>query len=110
MTGPLTFTVNKGVPLVAAGLEEEPTVLLPNMNTIDYPAGSSVVAHVVLQALNSFLPPTGNVTVNFGTLTQSGPATVQKYSNQGLSTADLTFANVPAGTYTLSAAYAGDAN
>jgi hypothetical protein len=110
--GPLAFTVTKGIPLVSAVLEAQPIsgVLSGGLNQLQYLAGSSVVAHVRLGALNAFVPPTGNVTITFGTMTQTVAVTPANYSNQGLSAANVTFANVPAGTYTLSATYAGDSN
>jgi hypothetical protein len=103
--GPLTFTVTQGIPELAAVLEARPVTLA------GYQAGSTVLVHVLMRALNSFVPPSGIVTVNFGSLPpQTGTLTVATYSNQGLSSANFTFPNVPAGTYTLSASYAGDSN
>ena len=107
--GPLTFTVTKGIPRLTAALEAEPVAFGPN-STVSYQAGSTVVVHVLISALNSFAPPSGNVTVNFGSLIQTGALTAIEYSNQGLASANFTFSNVQAGTYTLSASYAGDTN
>jgi hypothetical protein len=112
IAGPLAFTVGKGIPVASVGLETLPTAIVPSggLGQGEYQAGSSVVAHVKIAALNSFVPPTGNVTITFGTLTQTVAVTPTAYSNQGLSAANVTFANVPAGTYSLSATYAGDSN
>jgi hypothetical protein len=107
--GPLAFTVTKGIPRLTAALEAEPVAFGPN-STVSYQAGSTVVVHVLISALNSFVPPSGNVTVNFGSLMQNGALTAIVYSNEGLASANFTFTNVQAGTYTLSASYAGDTN
>jgi hypothetical protein len=107
---PLAFTVTKGLPVLSAALEALPTGISGTPPVEQYQAGSTVVVHTLLKASNSFVAPTGNVTVNFGALTQTEAATVDNYSNQGLSIANFTFSNVPAGTYTLSASYAGDTN
>jgi hypothetical protein len=106
---PLTFTVTKGIPVLTAVLETRPTTIgLTGITS--YQAGSTVLVHVLLKALNSFVPPSGGVTINFGSLTQTGALTADTYSNQGLSAANFTFANVPPGTYQLGASYAGDSN
>jgi len=106
--GPLTFTIVKGTPVLTAELVEEGVIALPN-TTITYQAGT-VTVHALMKGLNSFVAPTGNVTVTLGTLTLTAALTAEAYSNQGLSAANCTFANVAAGTYSLSATYAGDSN
>ncbi len=111
--GPLAFTVSKGITLVSAGLEALPTIIVQSggVSQSEYQAGSSVVAHVRLGALSAFVPPTGKVTISLGpTMTQTVTVTPTNYSNQGLSAANVTFANVPAGTYTLNVTYTGDSN
>jgi subtilase family serine protease len=106
--GPLTFTVVKGTPRLSAGLDAAVVSIAPGP-TFNYLAGTVVVT-VVLSASNSFVPPTGNVTVNFGSFTQTAALTTSTYSNHGFASANVTLANVPAGTYPLSASYAGDTN
>src|SRR5208337_2170285 len=106
--GPLTFDVVKGTPVLTAELVEVGVIAFPN-TTVTYQAGT-VTVHVLLKGLNSFVAPTGNVTVTLGTLTLTAALTAEAYSNQGLSAANSTFANVAAGTYSLSATYAGDSN
>jgi Bacterial Ig-like domain (group 3) len=109
VASPLTFTVAKGIPRFTAVLEAQ-AVSLGFNSTITYQAGSTVIVHVLLGALNSFVPPSGNVTVNFGSLVQTSAVSPYAYSNQSLSSANFTFTNVPAGAYSLSASYAGDSN
>ena len=113
--GPINFTVGKGTARLTAAPEE--TVLVSSLNppTFSLIAGSTLVVHVLLQSPNSIVPPSGNVTVNMTpssgpALTQTLPLTANAFINQGLSTAFVTFANVPAATYTLSASYVGDSN
>jgi len=106
--GPLTFTVVKGTPVLTAELVEEGVLAFPS-TTVTYQAGT-VTVHVLMKGLNSFVAPTGNVVVTLGTLTQTAALTTEAYANQGLSAANCTFANVAAGTYSLSATYAGDSN
>jgi hypothetical protein len=108
--GPLTFTVTPGTPLLTATLEARPVSIAPG-SPPTFLAGSTAIIHVLLKALNSFVPPTGNVTVNFGSLPpQTAMLTADTFSNQGLATANFTFPSVAAGTYALTASYAGDAN
>jgi hypothetical protein len=107
--GPLTFTVTKGTPEFAAVLEARPVSFGLN-SPPTYLAGSTAIIHVLLRALNSFVPPSGNVTVSFGSLTQTAALTADTFSNQGLAAVNFTFANVAPGAYQLSATYVGDAN
>ena len=106
---PLTFTVTPGMAILNATLETRP-VQTSLGSLLSYPAGSNAPIHVLLQALNSFVPPTGNVSVNFGPYSQTVPVSAVSYSNQGLSVANVTFNAVPAGTYSLSVSYTGDSN
>jgi hypothetical protein len=76
----------------------------------NYVAGSNLEVHVVLRGPNANLPPTGTVTVSLGTLSQTVPVVAESYISEGLSTANATLNNVPAGTYSLSASYSGDVN
>jgi len=109
--GPLTFTVTKGLPLLRATLEAQQVLTLSNPPTATYPAGTPVVVHVLVSALNSFVKPTGMVTVSLSpNLSQTVALIPDNYSNQGLSAVNVTFPSVPAGAYTLNASYAGDSN
>jgi hypothetical protein len=110
--GPLTFTVVPGTPALAVEVLDEPPTVCTAGGTcsINFVAGSNLVVHVVLRALNANVPPTGTVTVSLGALTQTVPVVAESYINEGLSTAYATLPNVPAGTYSLSASYSGDSN
>ncbi len=110
--GPLTFTVVPGTPSIEAEvLDQPPTVcVVGGTCSINYVAGSNVAVHVVLRGAIASVPPTGTVTVSLGTLTQTATVVAESYINEGLSTANVTLNNVPAGTYSLSATYSGDAN
>jgi hypothetical protein len=55
--------------------------------------------------LNSRMPPTGNVTVSLGTMTQMVAVSPEVLSNGTNSGVSVAFANVAAGTYTLSASH-----
>jgi subtilase family serine protease len=112
---PLSFTVAKGTPLLEAEiLNLPPIVSCPpppgGICSQSYLAGSSLVVHVLLSALNGNVPPSGSVTVTLGTLTQTVPVVADSYLNENLSTGYVTLSNVPAGTFTLSASYSGDSN
>jgi hypothetical protein len=78
-----------------------------------YPAGSSLVVHVLMsqRGVSTTVAPTGTVTVTLSPLFQTTVAlTPDPYQNQALSTAFVTIPNVPAGTFWLSASYSGDSN
>ena len=112
--GPLTFTVVKGTPFLQLDpLDQGPVSICPPTGgqcSQYYLAGSSLVVHVLLDAANPNVPPTGTVTVTLGGLTQTVPVVADSYINENLATAYVTLSNVPAGTYTLSASYSGDSN
>jgi len=109
--GPLAFTIVKGTPRVVAELQAPQASFTPAPNpVITYQAGATAVVYVSLSALNLSVPPTGNVTVTFGSLTQTAALTTATFSNRALASASFSFSNVPAGTYSLSASYAGDSN
>lgn len=109
--GPFTFTVVKGTPLLGAELlAAEASDSGPPNPVITYQAGTTAIIFVSLGALNLSAPPTGSVTVNFGSLSQTATLTASTVLNQVRATASFAFANVPAGTYALSASYAGDGN
>ena len=110
--GPLTFTVVAGTPSIETEiLDQPPTVcIVGGTCSTNFVAGSNVVVHVVLRGPNANVPPTGTVTVSLGTLTQTAPVVAESYINEGLSTANVTLTDVPAGTYSLSANYSGDAD
>jgi hypothetical protein len=110
--GPLTFTVVQGTPsLELEVLDQAPTVCTAGGTcSTNYVAGSNVVVHVVLHGPTANVPPTGTVTVSLGALTQTAAVVAESYINEGLSAANVTFNDVPAGTYSLSASYSGDVN
>ena len=110
--GPLTFTVVQGTPSIELEvLDQAPTVCtVGGTCSTNYVAGSNLEVHVVLSGPNANLPPTGTVTVSLGTLSQTVPVVAESYISEGLSTANATLNNVPAGTYSLSASYSGDVN
>jgi hypothetical protein len=112
--GPLTFTVAKGTPLLEAEtLDIPPVVSCPPQGgacSQSFLAGSNLLVHVLLTALNGNVPPSGTVTVTLGTLTQTVPVVADSYLNENLSTGYVTLSNVPVGTFTLSASYSGDSN
>lgn len=108
---PLTYTLVKGTPTLAAEVLETPPVFsCTTVCTSDFLAGSNLVVHVLLKAADSNVAPTGTVTVNLGTLTQTVPVVADSYINENLSTGYVTFTSVPAGTYSLTANYSGDSN
>ena len=106
--GPLMFTVTKGIPRLSAGPIEIPFGL--SGTTSAYPAGSNLDVEVEVGALGAVSPPTGTVIVNLGTLTQTVTLTTftESFGSSSNSSGIATFPHVPAGTYTLSASYAGD--
>ncbi len=106
---PLAFTVVKGSAAFSAIPEVSESYGL-NGPGYSYPAGTTLVVHVLLEGYNAPVPPTGTVTVNLGSLTQTLNLSTEYYLNKGVSTAFVTFNNVQAGTYTLSASYSGDTN
>lgn len=112
--GPVTFTVVPGAPRLTAAILETPPVLNcpPTGGACSqyFLAGSNVVVHVLLDAPNANVPPTGTVTVTLGALTQTVPVVADSYINQKLSTGYVVFPNVPAGTFSLTASYSGDSN
>lgn len=70
-----------------------------------YQPGTDMVASVFMGG-GIGTPPSGAVTVSFGSLTQA----VNLTAVAGISSAWATFPNIPAGSYALSATYPGDAN
>ncbi len=109
--GPLTFTVVKGTALLGTELLAAEASISPAPNSvITYQAGTTAIIYVSLGAQNLSPPPTGSVTVNFASLTQTATLTASTSYNQVHASANLAFAEVPAGTYALSVSYAGDSN
>jgi subtilase family serine protease len=110
--GPLTFTVVQGTPTLNAEILDQPPTIctVGGTCTLNFAAGSTVLVHMLLNSPKANVPPTGTVTVTLGTLTQTVPVVTESYINENLSTAYVTLANVPAGTYSLSATYSGDSN
>jgi len=109
--GPLAFTVTKGALLVEPSVEAPTASITPGPPlVVTYQAGSTALVHVALVAANSSMPPTGNVTVSLGTMTQMVAVSPEVLSNGTNSGVSVAFASVAAGTYTLSASYSGDSN
>jgi len=106
--GPLAFTVVKGTPELTAEPEGFQQVGSGYPPVLGFAAGSSLIVHVILRNQGSVVPPTGKVTVNLGSMSQTSTVTANSYLNEGLSNVFATFNNVPAGSYPLSASYAGD--
>lgn len=77
---------------------------------VTYQAGASALVHVGFSAVNLSVPPTGSITVNFGSMTQTVPVSTTILSDSTAAGVSVSFPNVPAGTYALSASYAGDSN
>jgi subtilase family serine protease len=100
---PLAVTVVKGAPQFLVVSDSMP---IGAINGEVYQPGTNQVLSVLLSGTGPSTPPTGTVTVNFGSLTQ----TVNLAAISELSSAWVTFANVPSGIYNLSASYSGDAN
>ena len=106
--GPVTFTVAQGIPKLILD-PENPSVILDGL-PVAFPAGSNFTVGIFIGAAGGGVAPTGNVNVTLGATTQTitlAPTSVGGPSN---SRATVTFSNIPSGTLTLSASYAGDAN
>jgi Pro-kumamolisin, activation domain/Bacterial Ig-like domain (group 3) len=109
--GPLAFTVTQGTPLVICNLlATTASISIGPPLTFTYQAGTTAVVRVLLQGYNFFVPPTGNVTVNFGPLTQTVAVTPALFANRTEAEVSVAFPNVAAGTYALTASYAGDSD
>ena len=110
---PLAITVVKGKPLFEA-LPDAATQIDVSLGQGVYTAGLNLVVHVLLRGIGFSVPPSGSVTVNLGSPTQTMTKTVtvtpNEYLNENLANAFVTFPAVPAGTYTLTASYSGDTN
>jgi len=106
--GPVTFTVAQGIPKLLlnpelpAGFLSDPPVPIP--------VGSNVTVGIVLGAAGGGLAPTGTVNVTLGGAMQSVTLTPNMAGGPATARTTITFSNVPSGTLTLSASYAGDAN
>lgn len=83
----------------------------PISPTCTFSAGDNFVVEVRLEGY-SCQAPTGTVTVNLGSLTQNVPLSLGGMGRAGQTEmkGKAIFQNLPAGTYPLSATYAGDAN
>ena len=111
-SSPLAITIVKGTPLFEA-VPEASEVFLTNNQTggsFVYPAGENLVVHVLLRGSSFSVPPSGTVTVNLGSMTQTVTLNPNEYLNENLANAFVTLPAVPAGTYILTASYSGDAN
>jgi hypothetical protein len=106
--GPVTFTVAQGIPKLI--LDPENPSVIPDGPPVPFPAGSNFTVGIFIGAAGGAVAPTGPVNVTLGGATQTvtlAPATAGGPSN---SRATVTFSNIPSGSLTLSASYAGDAN
>ncbi len=119
-SAPLAITVVKGTPefLVNPAISGDcigSTTTGTTGPVCTYQAGDSMIVSVQLGGLvasgisrlllapnGSIAPPTGTVTVNLGSYAQT--------LTLGSSDPLITFPNIPAGTYSLSASYSGDTN
>jgi hypothetical protein len=104
----LALTVVKGTPSFSAVPESAEQI--NNVSSLTYTAGSDLVVHVLLRGATYSTPPTGNVTVTLGSSSQTVALNPNEYQTSNVATAFVTFPAVPAGTYSLFATYAGDAN
>lgn len=108
---PVALTVVGAAPLLEVFPDTQPSDCSPGLSECGsgggkvYQPGINMVLSVFM-AGGLEIPPTGTVTVNFGALSQ----TVNLTTVSGLAAAWATFANVPAGSYPLSASYSGGAN
>jgi hypothetical protein len=109
MSTPLSITVVRATP----DLQVVPDALAivacaPGLNGCGsevYQQGSHITFSVLMRG-GIGTPPTGTVTVNFGSMSQ----TVTLTTLAGVAAGLATFPSVPAGSYALSATYAGDDN
>lgn len=108
---PLAVTVVAVAPVLEVAADTQPSGCAQGLTTCGtnngevYQPGSNMVLSVSMNG-GVGIAPSGSVTVNFGPLTQ----TVSLTTVSGVASAWVTFPNVPAGTYMLSASYPGDAN
>ena len=105
----LALTVVKGTPVFSA-VPEGSKQFDSSLGQSVYTAGSDLVVHVLLRGTGFSVPPSGSVTINLGSMTQTVAVNPNEYLNENLANAFVTFHAVPAGTYTLSATYTGDGN
>ncbi len=104
---PFTYTVSQGTTYLYAW----PGGLCGSSGACTFSAGDNLVVEVRLEG-QSCQYPTGTVTVNLGSLTQTvtlSPASMGRAGNT-VQVGHAVFQNLPAGSYPLSATYAGDAN
>jgi len=112
MSSPLAITVVKGTPLFEAAPEAQELASFPAAGGVQlsYAAGENLVIHILLRGNTFSIPPSGTVTVNLGSMTQTVALNPNEYLNENLANAFVTFPAVPSGTYTLTATYSGDSN
>ncbi len=99
-SAPITFTITKGTPYVYS---EDDSPYAPVY------AGQPFSVPFVI-AGSQGLAPTGNATVTLGTRTLSVPLTSVMAEGQPMATGTAVFSNLPAGSYSLTINYPGDAN
>lgn len=108
---PVALTVIGVAPVLEVAPDTQPSGCAQGLTTCGtnngevYQPGANMVLSVFMSG-GLGIAPSGSVTVNFGPLTQ----TVSLTTVSGLAAGFATFANVPAGSYPLSASYSGDAN
>jgi hypothetical protein len=107
-SAPLSITVVKAAPNLEVAPDTPGVVTCGPSGVCSgqvFEQGSNVLFSVLMSG-GIGTPPTGTVTVNFGTTSQT--ATLTTLAN--IAAAWVTFPSVPAGSYALSATYGGDSN
>jgi hypothetical protein len=113
---PFTFVVPKDTPSLSAWPAANCLNPVGSASSCTFSAGDNLRVEVQMTHTGC-QTPSGAVTVNLGSLSQNvtltpGGLTIESLSFVGMPTlaGEAVFQNLPAGTYPLSASYAGDAN
>jgi hypothetical protein len=106
--GPVAFTVVQGNPRFSLN----PVMQLGELDgaPIPIPAGGNFTVGIFVGAIGGGAAPTGTVSVTLGAMTETATLAPDLVEGSVAGHATVTFPNIPAGTLTLSASYAGDAN